>query len=54
MNPETKSPQGTVQQRRQVELTERLGVLPARRSKGTNLKWTTWKSRLGMRGEATP
>jgi hypothetical protein len=39
--------------RRQKELTERLCVMPVRRSKGTNFKWSTWKWRLGMRGEAT-
>jgi len=47
--PETQ--QGTAE-RRQKELTERLGVMPMRRSKGTNFKWSTWKWRLGMRGEA--
>ena len=39
---------------RQKELTQRLGVMPVRRSKAGNLKWSTWKKRLGMRGEATP
>jgi len=38
---------------RQKELTERLCVTPVRRSKGTNFKWSTWKWRFGMRGEAT-
>jgi hypothetical protein len=54
MNPATQSPHGTVERRRQKELTERLGVMPVRRSNGTNLKWSTWKRRLGMRREATP
>ena len=53
MNPATESPQRTAHVRRQKELTQRLGVLPARRSTGTNLKWSTWKRCLGMRGEAT-
>ena len=39
---------------RQKQLTQRLGVMPVRRSKASNLKWSTWKKRLGMRGEATP
>jgi hypothetical protein len=54
MDSATESPHGTLEGRRQKELTERLGVRPLRRSKGTNLKWSTWKWRLGMRGEATP
>jgi hypothetical protein len=37
---------------RQKQLTERLGVVPVRRSKASNLKWGTWKKRLGMGGEA--
>jgi hypothetical protein len=39
---------------RQKELTQRLGVMPVRRSKASNLRWSTWKKRLGMCGEATP
>jgi hypothetical protein len=54
MNPATESSHGTAQLLRQKELTERLCVMPMRRSKGTNLKWSTWKWRLRMRGEATP
>ncbi len=53
MNSATESPHGAAEQR-QKELTERLCVMPVRRRKGTNLKWSTWKWRLGMRGEATP
>ena len=44
----------TVEGRRQSELTSLLGVVPVRRSKGTNLKWSTWKRRLRMRDEAIP
>jgi hypothetical protein len=54
MNAMTESPHGSAQLRRQKELTERLCIMPVRRSKGHNLKWSTWKWRLGMRGEATP
>ena len=54
MDPATESPHGTPQLQRQKELTERLCVMPVRRSKGTNLKWSTWKWRLRMRGDATP
>ena len=54
MNSATKSPpsHGTTEGLRQKLLTERLGVMPARRSKAGNLKWSTWKWRLGMRGPA--
>ena len=54
MNSATESTHGSAQLQRQKELTERLCILPARRSKGHNLKWSTWKWRLGMRREATP
>jgi hypothetical protein len=54
MNSATESSHGTAQLQRQKELTERLCILPARRSRAHNLKWSTWKWRLGMRGEATP
>jgi hypothetical protein len=54
MNSATESPHGTAQLQRQKELTERLCVVPAQRSSAHNLKWSTWKWRLGMRGEATP
>jgi hypothetical protein len=53
MSSATESPHGSAQLRRQKELTERLCITPVRRSKGTNLKWSTWKWRLGMRGETT-
>jgi hypothetical protein len=54
MNSATKSPptHGTTERLRQKLLTERLGVMPARRSKASNFKWSTWKWRLGMRGPA--
>jgi hypothetical protein len=54
MNPVTESQEskGTAQRLRQKELTERLGVMPVRRSKAKNLKLATWKGRFGMRGEA--
>jgi len=54
MNSATKSPpsHGTTEGLRQKLLTERLGVMPARRSKASNLKWSTWKWRLRMRGPA--
>src|SRR4029077_6819300 len=54
MNSATKSPpsHGTTEGLRQKLLTERLGVSPARRSKASNLKWSTWKWRLRMRGPA--
>jgi hypothetical protein len=51
MNSATKSPptHGTAERLRQKLLTERLGVLPVRRSRASNLKWSTWKWRLHMR-----
>jgi hypothetical protein len=54
MNAATETPEahGTVERLRQKDLTERLGVMPVRRSKASNLKWSTWKWRLRMRGEA--
>jgi hypothetical protein len=53
MNPATDSPpiHGTEERLRQKMLTERLGVMPVRRSKTNNFKWSTWKWRLRMRGE---
>jgi hypothetical protein len=53
MSTATESPpiHGTEERLRQKELTERLGVTPVRRSKSSNLKWSTWKWRLRMRGE---
>jgi hypothetical protein len=54
MSSMTESPHGSAQLSTQQELTERLCITPVRRSKGHNLKWSTWKWRLGMRGEATP
>jgi hypothetical protein len=54
MNPPTESYQseGAAERRAQKALTERVGVTLVRRSRANNLKWSTWKWRFGMRGEA--
>jgi hypothetical protein len=56
MNPATGSYQseGVAERQAQKELTERVGVTLVRRSKANNLKLSTWKWRLGIRGEARP
>jgi hypothetical protein len=48
---ESASIHGTEERLRQKELTARLGVMPLRRSKASNFKWSTWKWRLRMRGD---
>jgi hypothetical protein len=52
MNSPTESPPSHGTSERQKLLTQRLGVMPVRRSKASNLKWSTWKWRLRMRGQA--
>jgi len=52
MNSATESPPSHGSSERQKQLTQRLGVMPVRRSKAGNLKWSTWKWRLRMRGQA--
>ena len=54
MNPATESQQshGSAQRLRQKELTERLCVMPVRRTKTRNLKLSTWKARFGVGAEA--
>jgi hypothetical protein len=56
MDPATSSyeAEGVAERRAQKELTERVGVSLVRRSKAGNFKWSTWKWRFGMRGEARP
>ena len=56
MEPVTESyeSEGVAERRAQKELTERVGVSLIRRSKASNLKWGTWKWRLGMRGGDRP
>ena len=41
--------EGVEERRAQSKLTERVGVPLIRRSKSTNLKWSTWIWRLGLR-----
>jgi hypothetical protein len=43
---------GSVERQAQKDLTARLGAPLVRRSKGNNLKWSTWKSRLGAHRES--
>jgi hypothetical protein len=38
---------GSAQREAQKDLTARLGAPLVRRAKTTNLKWSTWKWRLG-------
>ena len=52
MTSATEAPPSHGTSERQKQLTERLGVMPVRRSKASNLKWSTWKWRLRMRGQA--
>jgi len=44
--------EGVAERRAQKELTERVGVSLVRRSKADNFKWSTWKWRFGIRGQA--
>jgi hypothetical protein len=52
MNSATEPPASHGTSERQKQLTQRLGVMPVRRSKASNLKWSTWKWRLRMREQA--
>jgi hypothetical protein len=52
MNSATESPPSHDTSERQKQLTQRLGVMPVRRIKASNLKWSTWKWRLRIRGQA--
>ncbi len=53
MNPaiESRESEGVAERRAQKELTQRVGVSLVRRSKSSNLDWSTWKRRFGMRSE---
>jgi hypothetical protein len=42
--------EGIAERRAQKELTERVAVRLTERGKSDNLKWSTWRWRLGMRG----
>jgi hypothetical protein len=46
--------EGVAERKAQKELTDRVGVSLVRRSKSGHFKWSTWKWRLGMRGDARP
>jgi hypothetical protein len=42
---------GIAAQRAQKELTDRVAVRLERRNKSSNLKWSTWPWRFGLRGK---
>ncbi len=44
--------EGVAERRTQRELTDKVAVPLAQRSKSSNLKWSTWKWRVGIRGRA--
>jgi hypothetical protein len=44
--------EGIAERRAQRELTERVAVPLVRRSKSNNLRWSTWRWRLGIRRRA--
>ena len=54
MTTESYETEGIAERKAQKELTERVGVSLVRRNKANNLKWSTWKWRFGMRGQAPP
>jgi hypothetical protein len=54
MATETYESEGLAERQAQKVLTEKVGVTLLRRSKASNLKWSTWKWRLGMRKQARP
>lgn len=54
MTTESYESEGVAERRAQKVLTEKVGVSLVRRSKGSNLKWSTWKWRFGLRGQARP
>lgn len=43
--------EGVAERRAQSELTDRVAVRLVRRSKARNLRWSTWRWRLGVRGK---
>lgn len=45
--------EGAAERRAPTELTERVAVPLARRSRASNLKWSTWRWRLGSRKPQT-
>jgi hypothetical protein len=51
---QTYESEGVAERQAQKELTERVGVTLVRRSGSSNFKWSTWKWRLGMRGQPRP
>lgn len=52
--PKSYEAEGVAERRAQKKLTERVGVTLVRRSKASNLKWSTWKWRVGFRGGTPP
>jgi hypothetical protein len=54
MTTESYESEGVAERRAQKLLTEKVGVSLVRRSRTSSFKWSTWKWRLGMRGQAPP
>jgi hypothetical protein len=52
MSTESYESEGVAERRAQKKLTEKVGVSLVRRGKTSNFKWSTWKWRFGMRGQA--
>jgi hypothetical protein len=49
---EKREEEGVAERRAQRELTDRVAVRLERRSKSSNLRWSTWRWRFGFRGKA--
>jgi hypothetical protein len=49
---EQQEEEGVAERRAQRELTDRVAVRLERRSKSSNLRWSTWRWRFGFRGKA--
>jgi hypothetical protein len=49
---EQREGEGVAERRAQKELTDRVAVRLERPSKSSNLKWSTWRWRFGLRGNA--
>jgi hypothetical protein len=49
---EQRKGEGVAERRAQKELTDRVAVRLERRSKSSNLTWSTWRWRFGFRGKA--
>jgi hypothetical protein len=54
MATESYESEGVTERQAQKALTEKVGVTLVRRSKASNFKWSTWKWRFGLRGQAPP